>query len=109
MIKEFFKKLFKFPTKNVVGKNNYLPENKLTSGQNISFKTPIIENHKEFTLTKWYFNSGDIVKTGDVICEIENKKFSMELESFYTGKITLIKREKEILKPNEEICRISGI
>jgi len=39
------------------------------------------------TLTKWHIKSGDIVKHGDIICNIENENITMEFESFFNGRI----------------------
>ena len=39
----------------------------------------------EGTLAKWLINEGDIVRSGDVIAEIETDKATMELEAIDDG------------------------
>src|SRR5258707_57650 len=41
------------------------------------------------TLVKWLKQEGDVVKTGDMLAEVETDKATMELESFFDG--TLLK------------------
>ncbi len=42
------------------------------------------------TLVKWLKKEGDAVKTGDMLAEVETDKATMELESFFDGKILKI-------------------
>ncbi len=42
------------------------------------------------TLVKWLKNEGDVVKSGDMLAEVETDKATMELESFFDG--TLLKQ-----------------
>ncbi len=42
------------------------------------------------TLVKWLKKEGDDVKTGDMLAEVETDKATMELESFFDGKILKI-------------------
>jgi pyruvate dehydrogenase E2 component (dihydrolipoamide acetyltransferase) len=37
------------------------------------------------TLVKWLKKEGDVVKTGDILAEVETDKATMELESFFDG------------------------
>ena len=46
------------------------------------------------TLAKWLKKEGDVVKSGDMLAEVETDKATMELESFFDG--TLLK----IFTPN---------
>src|SRR3954471_10086753 len=41
------------------------------------------------TLLKWLKKEGDVVKSGDMLAEVETDKATMELESFFDG--TLLK------------------
>ncbi|WP_369800554.1 biotin/lipoyl-containing protein [Tenacibaculum sp. Bg11-29] len=49
--------------------------------------SPELGNKKGFILTKWYFKRGDIIKKGDIVCEIKNENIIMKFENFYNGKI----------------------
>jgi pyruvate dehydrogenase E2 component (dihydrolipoamide acetyltransferase) len=42
------------------------------------------------TLVKWLKNEGDVVKSGDMLAEVETDKATMELESFFDGTILKI-------------------
>jgi len=41
------------------------------------------------TLVKWLKKEGDVIKTGDMLAEVETDKATMELESYFDG--TLLK------------------
>ena len=45
---------------------------------------------KTGSLTKWLVKVGDVVKTGDIIAEIETDKAGMEVESVYDGVVSEI-------------------
>ena len=42
------------------------------------------------TLIKWLKQEGDVVKSGDMLAEVETDKATMELESFFDGTILRI-------------------
>lgn len=84
-------------------------ETKLEKGKTQSIFLPKMGNQRGFILTKWYVKPGDIVKSGDVICEIENKKITMEFETFYSGKIINTCRLNQKLTNGTEIVKIEGI
>ena len=56
-----------------------------------------------------YVENGDLVKAGDVICELENSKVSMELESYYSGLIMETCDVNVKLNLGEQLCKIIGI
>jgi biotin carboxyl carrier protein len=84
-------------------------EFKLEKGEVKSILIPDFGNHTGFKITKWYFKTGSNVKAGDIICNIENKKLTMELESIYDGKLISINQTKEELDKGVEICKVEGI
>ena len=70
---------------------------------------PDLGNQIGFKITKWYFKSGNVVKVGDIICNIENQNLTLELESNYNGKLISLSPTKEELVKGMEICEIEGI
>ena len=50
--------------------------------------SPTMEEGK---IAKWLVKSGDNVKVGDIIAEIETDKATMELESYHDGTIEKLK------------------
>ena len=74
-----------------------------------SISSPELGNQKGLTLTKWYVKPGDIVKKGDIVCEVENENITMEFESFYSGKIISICRLNQKLTSGIEIFKIEGV
>ena len=84
-------------------------EFKLEKGEVKSVLIPDFGNQTGFKITKWYFKTGSNVKAGDIICNIENKKLTMELESIYDGKLISINQTKEELAKGVEICKVEGI
>ena len=59
------------------------------------------------TLVKWLKQEGDVVKSGDMLAEVETDKATMELESFFDG--TLLKlfapAGSQILRVNDNCSR----
>ena len=65
---------------------------------------------EEGTLAKWHVKVGDVVKSGDVIAEIETDKATMEVEAVDEGAVEalLVAEGTEGVKVNAPIARISG-
>jgi pyruvate dehydrogenase E2 component (dihydrolipoamide acetyltransferase) len=65
---------------------------------------------EEGTLAKWHVKKGDVVKSGDVIAEIETDKATMEVEAVDEGVVEeiLIPEGTEEVKVNSPIARLSG-
>ncbi|WP_282055737.1 biotin/lipoyl-containing protein [Maribacter luteus] len=81
----------------------------MEKGKIESIFTPELGNQKGLSLTKWYFKPGDIIKSGDIVCEIENENITMEFESIYSGRILSTCKPKQKLTSGTEIFRIEGI
>lgn len=82
---------------------------KLKKGEISSVFLPDFGNENGFKITKWHFKIGDVIKTGDVICDLENKRLAMEFEVFYTGRLIAICESKNVITTGMEICKIEGI
>ncbi|WP_421931469.1 pyruvate dehydrogenase complex dihydrolipoamide acetyltransferase [Phenylobacterium sp.] len=65
---------------------------------------------EEGTLAKWHVRKGDVVKSGDVIAEIETDKATMEVEAVDEGVVDaiLVPEGTENVKVNAPIARLSG-
>ena len=65
---------------------------------------------EEGTLAKWHVKQGDMVKSGDVIAEIETDKATMEVEAVDEGVVQeiLVAEGTEGVKVNAPIARLSG-
>jgi len=82
---------------------------KLKKGEIQTIYSPDLGNQKGLILYKWNFRIGDIVKYGDVLCEVGNKKITMEFESMFEGKIIWCCHENKLVPSGTEICKIEGI
>ncbi len=62
------------------------------------------------TLAKWLVKVGDTVKSGDILCEIETDKATMEVESIDEGTVAelLVADGTEDIKVGAVIARLSG-
>ena len=70
-------------------------------------KIPVIgESVEEATLSTWSVSDGDIVEEGDILCEVESDKASLELPAEVSGKISLIASEGDDLKIGAVIATI---
>jgi pyruvate dehydrogenase E2 component (dihydrolipoamide acetyltransferase) len=65
---------------------------------------------EEGTLAKWHVKVGDVVKSGDVIAEIETDKATMEVEAVDEGVVSeiLVAEGTEEVKVNTTIARLAG-
>jgi len=65
---------------------------------------------EEGTLAKWHVKTGDAVRSGDVIAEIETDKATMEVEAVDEGVVEaiLIPEGSEGVKVNTPIARLAG-
>jgi pyruvate dehydrogenase E1 component beta subunit len=65
---------------------------------------------EEGTLAKWHVKAGDVVKSGDVIAEIETDKATMEVEAVDEGEIgeILVQDGTEGVKVGTPIARMAG-
>src|SRR5215510_4491076 len=64
----------------------------------------------EGKLAKWHVKVGDAVKSGQVICEIETDKATMEVEAVDEGTVAqiLIEEGAEGVKVNTPICVLAA-
>jgi pyruvate dehydrogenase E2 component (dihydrolipoamide acetyltransferase) len=65
---------------------------------------------EEGVLAKWHIKVGDVLKSGDVMCEIETDKATMEVEAVDEGKVLeiLVAEGTQGVKVNAVIARIEG-
>ncbi len=65
---------------------------------------------EEGALAKWHIKVGDLVRSGDVIAEIETDKATMEVEAVDEGVVEslLVPEGTEAVKVNTPIARLSG-
>jgi pyruvate dehydrogenase E2 component (dihydrolipoamide acetyltransferase) len=65
---------------------------------------------EEGTVAKWFIKPGDIVRSGDVIAEIETDKATMEVEAVDEGEVAeiLVPEGTEEVKVNTPIARLKG-
>ncbi|MCZ8281538.1 MAG: dihydrolipoamide acetyltransferase family protein [Aquidulcibacter sp.] len=65
---------------------------------------------EEGVLAKWHIKVGDVLKSGDIMCEIETDKATMEVEAVDEGKVLeiLVSEGTQGVKVNAVIARIEG-
>lgn len=81
----------------------------LNKGEKFSIIVPDLGKNKDVIITNWLKKANETIKSGEVICDIENDKVVMELESFVSGKIIYTHPLNQKIKPNTEICIIEGL
>lgn len=75
-------------------------------GEIHTFTIPNLGNQEPFIVTQFYYKPGDIVTTGTVLCEIENEEITIEMESYFYGKIIATCALNEKLTTGTEILKI---
>jgi biotin carboxyl carrier protein len=105
------KKNSSFRTNQQVSKSseNSVYQKKLQKVEKFSITVPNLGDNKDVIITNWFVKTGDLTKSGTIICEIENEKAIMELESYVSGKVVFTHAFNQKIKPNTEICIIEGI
>jgi len=65
---------------------------------------------EEGVLAKWHIKVGDVLKSGDIMCEIETDKATMEVEAVDEGEVLeiLVAEGTQAVKVNAVIARIEG-
>lgn len=81
----------------------------LERGKFVTVKFPNFSDYKNHILTQWYIKSGDLVSHGDIVCEIEGDEVTMEFETFYNGRITLICSENQKIESGTKLFTIEGV
>lgn len=70
----------------------------------IDIKIPSVgESISEVTLASWVVSDGDVVKEGDILCEIESDKATVELPAESDGKVKIITEAGTELKIGDKI------
>lgn len=74
----------------------------------VEVKIPTVgESITEVTLGAWSVKSGDAVKAGDLLLEIESDKATFELHAETTGTIELISKSGETVAIGTVVCKIT--
>tara|TARA_B100000378_G_C17961784_1_gene383834 strand:+ start:487 stop:879 length:393 start_codon:yes stop_codon:yes gene_type:complete len=81
----------------------------LKKGEIKSIYSPDLGNQRNLVLTKWYYKPGDLVTSGDIICDIENENIVMEFESLFSGKLLSTCNLNQKLTKGTEIFKIIGV
>lgn len=82
---------------------------KLKSGEIQTVTMPEIMGQNNFEVIEWLCKEGDVVKSGQIICVLENENIALEFESFTEGKIHFTCEKHIILHKGEVLFEIIGI
>lgn len=75
----------------------------------IEMKVPTVgESVTEVTIASWIKKDGDLVKTDDIICELESDKATFELPAEASGILRIVGKEGETLSIGALICTIEA-
>lgn len=86
-----------------------IEETSSEKGKTVTILLPkLSENMSEAKITHYNYEVGDVVKPGDIICEIETDKTMMEFESIYSGRIIYLNRSSSIAV-NEKIIILEEV
>lgn len=122
-MKNFFKNLFsnkkthqEFSEKKITENNSNIEQqqqevqdNELEKGNKTDIRVPrLSDDIHEVHVKNYQCKIGDIVKKGDILCELESDKFTMEFESFFTGKVIYINPNKTV-KVDEIIITLEEV
>ncbi len=107
MLKKFIQRFLAID--NSHKQRNTIKENHLAKGKIEMIVVPDLGYSPEYKITKWYVQPGQLIRTGDVVCELENGPVIMELESFCSGRLLSNSKLNQKLKVDDEIFRIQGI
>ena len=63
---------------------------------------------EEGVIAAWNVKVGDVVKSGDILAEVETDKATMDMESYYDGTVLYIGVEKGQAVPIDAIIAVIG-
>ena len=63
---------------------------------------------EEGVIAAWNVKVGDVVKSGDILAEVETDKATMDMESYYEGTVLYIGVEKGVAVPIDAIIAVIG-
>ena len=63
-------------------------------------------NDDTVTIAKWHFTSGDKVRSGDALFEIETSKTSVVVQAERDGHLEILRQEGEDVPVGEVVCRL---
>jgi hypothetical protein len=104
LIKQIFGRLFTEDNKRRIVKNDVF-EIPYDKDKTEIIYIPNIEK-QVFKISKWFCKVGENIEKGTVICELKNKKITIEFKSFISGKLVKITNKTMSLKTGDEICKI---
>ncbi|WP_196887357.1 lipoyl domain-containing protein [Aureivirga sp. CE67] len=82
----------------------------ILKGETFDIKMPrYFEDNFEGKVVQYFFNVGDIIKSGDIIAEIETEKFTIEFDALYGGKIIWLCDLEKDMKIDDLMMRIEGV
>jgi 2-oxoglutarate dehydrogenase E2 component (dihydrolipoamide succinyltransferase) len=78
------------------------------AGKVIDIKVPAVgESITEVTIANWTRKTGDLVNSGDMLCEIESDKATFELEAEASGYLEILTEKGSVVGIGSTIARIS--
>lgn len=84
-----------------------MQETKKIQSQIVDIKIPVVgESINEVTISKWLLKNGDMVKTDQILAEIESDKATFEITASHSGKCTLIAEAGKSLEIGTVVCQI---
>ncbi len=88
--------------------NSEIEEVVLKKGESNKIMFPKqLDEKLNFKIVKWNFHTGEIVKNGDVLCEIENEKnMTMEFQCYMHGRLNYRLPENQRLNYKSIIAEI---
>lgn len=78
-------------------------------GNIIEIKVPVVgESITEVTIAAWHKKTGDLVNTGEMLCEIESDKATFELEAEASGYLEILAEKGKTVAIGTVIARIAA-
>ena len=65
------------------------------------------DDDSEGAISTWFFDSGDAVEKGDILCEVMNEKVSSEIEAPQGGILTIKTAAETPVRKGEVIASIA--
>lgn len=66
------------------------------------------DDDSEGAISTWFFDSGDTVEKGDVICEVMNEKVATEIEAPDSGTLTIKVVAEAAVRKGDTIATIES-
>ncbi|MET1258583.1 lipoyl domain-containing protein [Flagellimonas sp. DF-77] len=91
------------------GKRPHSNAGHVVKGHSQVVRVPDLGYGQSYRLTKWHKEPGDHIRSGDIVCSLENETILFEFESLYSGRLQYRIPLNQKMEVGEVLFHIEGM